>query len=311
MGYGGSAQFQSLVEDMPQQSIGNARVGDLRRLGEFVRDRFIPKRLQQQFMDAQGELLLILDHALMALPWELVNLGGEFLSLRLAMSRQIVADGASARFTERPPGRVKRVLIVSNPTGDVPEAQQEAEALYEEMQQWSQELAVSFLAQTRASRYELLSRLPQQDIVYYVGHTTFDQHQPAHSGWELSGERLTIADLDRVSRLPALLFVNGCRSACTGGALGIDGAYGMPEALLRAGASHYLGAVWEIPLSTSISFAAEFFRSLLCGNSIGASVRDARRILAEHPTKSSSAWASYTLYGNPATSLPTIESSAI
>ena len=70
---------------------------------------------------------------------------------------------------------------------------------------------------------------------------------------------------------------------------------GVAEALMRGGIANYLSTHWPVGDSAAETFATEFYKEILAGNSIGDATLTGRRALSKHGDRD---WADYVLYGN-------------
>ena len=102
-------------------------------------------------------------------------------------------------------------------------------------------------------------------------------------------------------RAKPLIFLNACHSARQGFALtNLDG---WAQRFIEAGASAFVGTLWEINDELASKFAIEFYNRLRgIGNqkprTLGEAFQEARLVIRDldpaNPT-----WMSYVLYGNP------------
>jgi hypothetical protein len=146
----------------------------------------------------------------------------------------------------------------------------------------------------------------QTQLYHFACHGNFDLSDPNDSRLILAGGHLTPADLggERKSgllRSRPLVFVNACHTGERG--FGLTRLGGWTERFIAAGASAFIGSLWEINDALAARFAAEFYDRLLglAGHSpqpLAAAVRGARLAVRDldpaNPT-----WLAYVLYGNP------------
>ena len=289
---------------------GHGVVAVFEEAGHYLHDHLFPPRIQRRLLDTSGgDLFLVHDASLIRVPWELALVGNQFLCRRFNLGRQILVDDQGSVLQKAHGEQPARLLIISNPTGDLPEVQEQAEALLGQLIASGAQAAgggvqVEFLAGPRVERVDLLSRLTKTDVVFYAGHAEYDPVNPANSGWILERGRVTCADFRGLHPPPALVFANGCESAreatwssepdprsC---------GYGIASSFILAGVRSYLGAIWPIRVRSSAVFASEFFRGLFAGVPIGECVRRAREEVVAACGAEDTVWASYVLYGDPA-----------
>lgn len=146
----------------------------------------------------------------------------------------------------------------------------------------------------------------QTQLYHFACHGNFDLSAPNDSRLLLAGGHLTPADLsgERKSgllRSRPLVFVNACHSGERG--FGLTRLGGWTERFIAAGASAFIGSLWEINDALAARFAAEFYDRLMgLGGQppqpLAAALRGARLAVRDldpaNPT-----WLAYVLYGNP------------
>lgn len=244
------------------------------------------------------------------IPWETLAVGGRALALDGGVSRRYIAANMSvAKWLEQ--RRVEpalNVLLVVNPTGDLPGAALEGGRI-EQLCVGKPRVVLSKLVGTEATRARLLDEFGsgKYDVLHYAGHAFFDPVHPARSGLMCSDATLTGADLAGLAKLPSLVFFNACESARVRTKLKktphttktlrerIERSVGVAEAFLRGGIANYLGTYWPVGDAAAEKFATVFYNALLAGEAVGHSVQKAR---AEVDTLKSPDWADYLQYGS-------------
>lgn len=273
-------------------------------IGEALNRELIPAAVAERLYRRDAPALsLLLDPALVHLPWELLCDGGRHLCLERPLARQTVGSPALAR-----PALVSRApsfLIVANPDGTLPATQEEGEALLHLLVEEAGLSEVRFLAHRRARKQDVLRQLDVASVVYYLGHAEHDAANPRNSAWLLADGRLTADELGRLMHPPELVIANACESAreslehqTPGGVLPPEGA-GLGLSLLLAGVRHYVGTLWRVPAVSAAGCGAVLLRELLDGAPIGSALLCARRYAREAHGDSAMTWAAYALYGNP------------
>jgi CHAT domain-containing protein len=146
----------------------------------------------------------------------------------------------------------------------------------------------------------------QTQLYHFACHGNFDLTDPNDSKLKLADGFLTPGQItgDRKSgllRSRPLVFVNACHAGERG--FGLTRLGGWAERFVGAGASAFIGSLWEINDALAARFAAEFYDRFfgLAGHArqpLAAAFRAARLVLKEldpaNPT-----WLAYVLYGNP------------
>jgi len=250
-------------------------------------------------------------------PWELLDVDGLPMCRRFSFSRWPKLRSLSCPTSYRLDGDI-HVLIVSNPSGDLPGATEECSRLIREFRDspLAKRLKVE-VADERDNAFSIRSKMRRCQILHYAGHAVFSDRAGdlTRSGWLLKGspQYPSSGDLLRAGGLsdfwtespPLLVFANACRSG-QGSAksfqqrVSADAAMGLAQAFLGAGVGNYLGTVWESPDDGSTGeFASAFYREFLSGRSVGDSVVLARNHCAMIFGEEDLAWARYALFGDP------------
>ena len=232
-------------------------------------------------------------------PWEVLSLGGWAPAGAKGLSRRYAAEGMSvAKWREqRRRAREFNVLLVVNPTGDLPGAVEEGERVAAMLTQ-VEGAGITAIRGGDATRARLLAefRSGDYDAIHFAGHAWFDAAAPASSGILCAGGRvLSGADLAAMDSVPALVFFNACESgrlrATVNPLRQLDRSVGFAEAFLRGGVANFIGTWWPVSDNAASAFAAALYRDLAkrrvdrrraeCGARGGA--RPALRRLGELP----------------------------
>ncbi|MFN8490884.1 MAG: CHAT domain-containing protein [Caldilineaceae bacterium] len=301
-------QPRAMAKGSPQPA-SNPEPDLLQSLGRLLYNQLLPPVIQQALhaLPDGAPLLLMTNHA--ELPWELLHDGEQFLAMKHPVGRQMLVDAPPRRNAVHP-RRLRTALLIGNPTGDLPQAEQEIEALLTLLETIPDMGVPVVLMQTRATKDALLKHLISGDYdwIHYSGHAFFDPAQPQASGLVLARDtHLTVAEIKQNLAGQPVVFLNGCESA-RGAAqratpqtendlayLGL-GLEGLAAAFLQGGAQSVVGAFWPIADAGSQTFALAFHRAALQGETSGAALQQARNALVD-PTDP--LWASYVLYGDP------------
>jgi hypothetical protein len=104
---------------------------ELEKAGKYAYGHLIPAQIQSLLAKSSADhLRLDIDERLIDLPWELVHDGNEFLCLRYAVGRRLVSNQDFLPPQRHPQAaQDSRVLIVADPTGDLPAAKREGRKL--------------------------------------------------------------------------------------------------------------------------------------------------------------------------------------
>ena len=198
------------------------------------------------------------------------------------MSRRYASEGLSvARWREdRGPDGPTRVLMVVNPTLDLPGAADEGAALRDTLQ--SAGARVDCLEGAAATRARVLRETGSgdYDVLHFAGHGFFDANDPGASGLVCAGgEVLRGTDLDGIASLPALVFFNACEAArvrrpgpsARTRLRGLRRSSSLAEAILDGGVANFVGTHWPVGDAAALAFSKRFYEGLLGG------ARSARR----------------------------------
>jgi pimeloyl-ACP methyl ester carboxylesterase len=248
----------------------------------------------REVAERDQHLVVVHDAATSRIPWETICIDGWFPAGRRGLSRRYLAENLSvAKWLEqRRMGETLEVLLVVNPTKDLPGADREAKRIAEVFPQGNSRVRLTEIRGDAATRDALLGEFQsgRYDVIHYAGHAFFDPDERARSGILCAGGQvLSGVHLAGISNLPALLFFNACESGRVRrtprekksrkldvGAR-IDRNVGMAEAFMRGGAANYLGTYWPVGDASAASFARVFYTKLLEGAAIGEAVQAGRQ----------------------------------
>ena len=144
------------------------------------------------------------------------------------------------------------------------------------------------------------------ELFHFACHGNFNTEDPDESKLKLSGgflrpSQLTGARLAGLLRARPLMFLNTCHSGRAG--TGLTRIGGWAQRFVEAGASAFIGSLWEIDDRLAARFAKEFYDRLfgLHGQAampLARAFHEARMVVKEagpgNPT-----WLAYVLYGDP------------
>jgi hypothetical protein len=253
-------------------------------------------------------LVIVHDRESSRVPWEILGVGDAHPALGHGLSRRYASEGLTvARWREdRRPGDKPRVLLVVDPTLDLPGAAREGTALRKILDAAGAD--VDGLTGREATRARLLREIGAggHDILHFAGHAFFDAADPGKSGLVCAGgDVLHGGAFDGVSDLPPLVFCNACEAARVrrpklGGArrlLGLRRSSSVAEAFLDGGVANFIGTHWPVGDDAALAFSTVFYERLLDGLPLGSAILAARRRVFD---LGSIDWADYVHYGNPA-----------
>lgn len=298
-------RIDALDREFRAEDLSVARVAALgRKLGALVLHPVVAREL---FAVRKQPISVVVDSSGSRIPWEALNLRGWFPALGAGLSRRYAtADLVPARFDpERIRQRELGVLVIANPTGDLPGAEAER-ARINSLLGRMQSVRITEVAGRDATLARVTAELEsgRHDVIHYAGHAWFEARRPGDSGLVLADGELTGLGLAALRRLPPLMMFNACESARlrrgkkrsreAARARGAARNLSLAESLLEAGLAHYIGTHWPVEDAAAGAFAGTFYRALLRG-SIGNALVKARR--AVHALRSAD-WADYVHYGD-------------
>jgi hypothetical protein len=288
---------------------GAAAVPDLAGIGTELAELLLSPGVRAGLESMQSRPLVIVhDREAARVPWEVLRIGAVHPALAAGLSRRYATDALSvARWREDllQDGQL-RVLLVVDPTRDLPGAAAEGTALAQRLSQGAVQPEV--LAGRNATRSRILAALGtgEFDVLHFAGHAYFDADEPARGGLVCDGnEVLRGADLTRLGSLPALVFCNACEAArvrkrptgsATRGWAVQRALSGIAEGFLAGGVANFIGTHWPVGDDAAYAFSLSLYESLLDHATLGAAVLGARRRLLALPSID---WADYIHYGNP------------
>ena len=248
---------------------------------------------------SQARTMIIHDVASSKLPFELLATsdGSSRPAVQSGISRRLAVEGVPTErlFAKPPKAGLLNVLLIVNPTEDLPGTEEEAEAVKAILEQSKDRVKLTVLTGRKATRKAVQAALAQADVVHYCGHAFFDGPGRDQSGLFLAGkEPLTLEDLENISSLPRVAFVNACEAGRVRGSTTTEAA-AFAELFLRSGVEAYLGTYWEVGDTAAASFATGVYTRLAEGQTLESAVTKSRAELlkANEPD-----WANYILYGD-------------
>jgi CHAT domain-containing protein len=298
-------ELQAALEPVEQESPAPQ---DFARPGTRLARLLLARSVEEGLADMSTRPLVVVhDREASRVPWEVLRIGREHPALGHGLSRRYASETLSvARWRDdRAPGERPRVLLIVDPTLDLPGAADEGRALLALFEEADIEPQV--LEGREATRVRVLQALGSgtYDVLHFAGHGFFDPAAPGRSGLLCAGEQvLRGADLDGLGHLPAMVFFNACEAARVRKPsrrkpqrlLGLRQSASIAEAFLSGGVAEFLGTHWPVGDEAALAFSTTCYRHLLAGADLGAAVLAGRR---EVLARGSHDWADYVHYGHP------------
>lgn len=289
---------------------------------------FSPQHLQE-FGERLGALLLypsvasalhaaaIENHLIIAgnaggiqVPWECLCIDGWFPCAEAGLSRQSSVDTRSiVKWSEeRRRNPNFDVLVILNPTGDLPGATMERTSIAGALES-DRRVRARFLSHREATRPRVIQefRSGAYDVIHYAGHLHVDAHVTGRSGLALADGVLTGDHLTMLGELPTLVLCSAVESGRVGGgprrrtsprARILDRftqSIAVAESFTRGGIANFIGNYWPVGDKAARTFSRSLHTALADGRSVGESLNSARRAVRE---QGSIDWVNYVHYGN-------------
>ncbi|MFT5324647.1 MAG: pimeloyl-ACP methyl ester carboxylesterase [Planctomycetaceae bacterium] len=330
-----STELDSILAEVQQHDFNITSLQGKDGFGDRLVQLLLPDSVQRVLESVGQDHPLIVIHDALAsrVPWETIalNEGDWFPAQTAGLSRKYAAENLSvAKWLEsRRLDRILRILLVVNPTLDLPGAQAEGDRVAALLNAEGS-IALTRIDGRDATWNRLHSELKsgEYDVLHYAGHAFFDPADRSRSGLICHGGRvLSGADLSGIGGLPTLAFFNACeagrvrgtnrltpgeftaardalRNRATASTTAqrdnlrerIDINVSLAEALLRGGIANYLGTYWPVGDAPAERFAETFYKRVLEGASLGDAILDARQTVYD---LNSIDWADYIHYGSP------------
>jgi CHAT domain-containing protein len=296
---------QALIEQFLQDI--SARNDWSAESAKIVFELLIPNDLKES-LQRQSNLSWVLDKDAAAYPWELlqdtVN-DNKPLCVNAGMIRRLATPDYRPRIVR---AVQETALIVGDPLleGFLPQlqgARQEALAV--------ESLLSTSLTTTRnvgGTATGIVRDLFRQDykVVHLAGHGVFLADRPESSGMVIgNGLFLSPQEIDQMSAVPELVFVNCCYLGQTDGAAERQArdryklAANIGTQLIEIGVKAVVVAGWAVDDAAALVFAQTFYSQLVNGCPFGEAVLAARRAVYEQTGNRSNTWGAYQCYGDP------------
>jgi CHAT domain-containing protein len=278
---------------------------ELEKAGRYAYGHLVPARIQLLLESSPADhLRLDIDERLIDLPWELIHDGSEFLCLRYAVGRLLMSDQGFQSPHRHPLSAPQtRVLIVADPTGDLPAALKEGQEIARLFRDKCG-MIVEEHTSSKMSKKEFLLALKEYAIVHFAGHASYDASNPDESCIHFADGEIQAFEIARfvAGRSPSVVFLNACWSAEE---LRDPNSFspmmrGLGRTFLYAGVTAFLGYLVPVPDTSATQFAISFYEALMQGQTIGESLRRARIHCRDQSPSNDLTWSSAVLYGDPA-----------
>jgi len=185
------------------------------------------------------------------------------------------ALGVLSRLRRRPQAHIGPALVVGNPTGDLPYAEDEAK-----------EVAVRFgtspLLGGAATKEAVLSRLAEASLIHLATHAFFDLNNPLESGIVLANSILTAREVLQHRLHADLLVLSACESGQVS-SLGGEELAGLSQAFLQAGVRSLLVSLWRVNDLVTAALMQAFYTARQAGADKALALRQAMTQIQQDP----------------------------
>lgn len=234
------------------------------------------------------------------IPWEMIlphedDLPDEdFLCAQFRMTRWLAGRGLPEDFSLHQ----ARVVV---PKSNLPSVKAEQDFFSQELPKLRDDISYGGEWLDMASEVTEALRAGDVQLFHFACHGDFDYTRPDESVLKLQGDSLRPSQIvgpmrTGVAHSKPLVFLNACHTGQAGFSLTNLGGWAMR--FVRAGASAFIGSLWEVNDELAAKFAIRFYTDLLAGQTLGDAFHAARaHIRAED--RANPTWLAYTLYADP------------
>lgn len=285
-------------QDAPLQQLADSG----RKLFEIVLSQPIKDCIRKS---RDTYLIFSIDEELMGLPWELMHDGREFLCLRFAMSRSVGRHEFKGAYYQPVRKQLKAMVLAPSSTS-IGMSYNEGVAVINAFYTKREKVKASLQIMDIGLKF-LNDNFRGNDIAHFVGQVDYNQFDSSKSGWSFfdgvfSSDR--IRSIGRLGGLPYFVFSDAYQAGRPGTWPVKNSSRGetcdTAKAFLSSGTGHFIRTFWKMPDEARVAFVSEFYGQALAGETVGEAVRLARSKVISSFGKSSLAWATYSLYGDPA-----------
>jgi hypothetical protein len=277
-------------------------------LAKTLFELMIPNAFKDR-LKKKGSICWILDPDTAAYPWELLQENVENvkpLCINAGMIRQLSTRNYRLNIKRV---ATERALIVADPllggfVSQLSGAKKEG-TVVQDLLTTNGYSNVSLINKTAA---DIVLNLFSSDykIIHLAGHGLFSPKSRKKSGMVIGNDVfLTTADIEQMSAVPELVFVNCCH-------LGKQDAESekyyrdryklaanIGTQLIEIGVKAVIVAGWAVDDDAALDFANTFYSRMFAGYNFGDAVREAREYIYETYHHRNNTWGAYQCYGDP------------
>lgn len=270
-----------------------------KEVGQAAFSLYLPVFTQDFLRRENGPIRIITDVS--DIPWELLHDGTEYLCMSHPMTRTPLLMESPRVFPQLQAPFY--ALVIGNPTGDIPEAAREAEAVsaFLEKRGLFVETYIGNAASAQRLAIQLATRRYQ--MIHFAGHGYSDERNPASRGLALADTVFLAAEFARILTSQVLFLFNlfggqHAESRTSHSNFGGELLNSLASTALLGGAKGCLGPMWSTDDNVRIEFALKFYDLILKGVSMGEAVMQTRQQI-RRDFSDSEVWANWVAYGDP------------
>ncbi|MER5432319.1 CHAT domain-containing tetratricopeptide repeat protein [Streptomyces sp. NPDC002588] len=263
--------------------------GDIGQITRFVADNMGRTRRVRELVEDAPDLFHVLDPlvaplaelsrpedtvlicptgALHHVPFHALALPGGSMLLDRNPVAYLPTVSVLRTLRRRPPGGGAGAVVLGDTLGDLPYARAEAEIL-------GRRLGGRPLLGPKATRAEVLRRVPGAEVFHAACHAAFDADDPLSSGLVLADGVLTARDILRQDWDGLRLAVLSACETGLGDESRTDETLGLSRSLLYAGARSLVASLWRVPDAPTATIMGDFHDLTLSGEAPGQALRTA------------------------------------
>lgn len=300
-------QFESLTGRASQQrrlasqEHNGTILASVRSLGTTVRRVVLHPDLRD-LLDEGGYSDIVISSNEYTIPWELIFSRESYLSLQCPLTRRLqsarpVPKASRVLFRQR-----LKVLLVYDPTGDLPGTQTEA-AEIQKLFADEDRFELTSLTGREFNRFEMLELMTQADIFHFAGHAKFNSERPKESGLQLADGLLLASEIENylADAAPILVFINACESMAFGDSTAVlNGAdmAGLAHPFISSGCGAVLGSSLPVADTQAATFATLVYQRFVNGETLSNSVWKARKTSVDLYGVDDPTWSAFLLFGD-------------
>jgi CHAT domain-containing protein len=274
---------------------------------KIVFELLIPNDLKES-LQRQSNLSWVLDKETAAYPWELLQdtiNDNKPLCVNAGMIRRLATPDYRPRILR---SVQETALIIGDPNlgGFLPQL----DGANKEALMVNSLLSASLtpICNVEGTTTSVIRDLFKQDykVVHLAGHGVFLPDKPESSGMVIgNGLYLSPQEIDQMSSVPELVFVNCCYLGQTVGTAERQSrdryklAANIGTQLIEIGVKAVVVAGWAVDDTSALLFAQVFYSLMVNGGSFGEAILTARRTVYEQTRDRSNTWGAYQCYGDP------------